>query len=285
LSSAWIDSHSAQIRAALYGGLGLAVVANIVTSVGQDQLSVRSVILPVLLVAGLAVVAELGFGLVRPRAHVVFAGSQSSLLKKMTGDLSELMRESKDILILGQTLTSFTGDAENREALKAHLKKMAKERIDHPERAEDQLETKLRILMLRPDSDGREVAQKARNHRLQASRSNFESEIETSIQYLLQIGAELKTGAEPTGGKKREEHVRLYEQHPTFSLYKCDSTCVVTIYTLGHGASSPAFLFRSVGRYKEFSDTLIRGFDELWAASDPEKLVPLESTRSRGLRE
>ena len=253
---AWIDSHSAQIRAVLYGGLGLAVVANIVTSVGQDDLSVRAVISPVLLVVGLAVVSELGFWLARSSTRVQLFGMQSDFIDSPDfKPLKEMISESKSILILGQTLRSFSMNKGNLDALQHHIHKMKDPTKGH--------EFNLQILMLDPGGQGIASAQSART-----SRKGEDSETGTDAESD-NLAGQARDSFRDLCRDNREiaQHIRFYKEHPTFSLYKFDSNCLITVYTMGRGASSPALFFVDFDTRKAFTTNIVRGFQELWSAN------------------
>ncbi len=66
--------------------------------------------------------------------------------------------------------------------------------------------------------------------------------------------------------------IRLYREHPTYSMHCFGVRWILTVYTLGRGASSPALSFSETDATKAFTEGLRQGFDELWRAPTTEAL-------------
>lgn len=248
-------ARRSNVRAVIYSGIGVGILATFISTLGQHGTSVSQWLVPAASFAAIALFAEALIFLSRPKASSIFAGNQIGLLHDLPS-LHSLIDSSDSILILGGTLKTFTDDSENLSALARHFAQ------NRP----------LRILAMHPDSQAIVSTARARAARSRSDTpASLASEVETSLARL--------THALGDGALR---HIALYKEHPTFSLYKLGDQCLLTVYTIGRGASSPAIWFTESEDRKQFVKSLCRGFDELWSAKSTQLAENHMYNRARG---
>lgn len=174
------------------------------------------------------------------RNKIETAGSQFALMQSLE-PLWERLGRAQKIDLLGGTYKTFTDRAENLSALSKGIKSGCE----------------VRILMLHPEGDGMADVVRSRNELGRILRDGLISEeIKNSIGRLLEV-----VGLETT-----LKILKLYNSAPRFSFYRIDSEYLVTIYTFGRGASSPAMYLDAKHGHNEICRSFDRGFRELWEA-------------------
>ena len=156
-------------------------------------------------------------------------------------------------------MKTFTDDARNLEALKKAISDGRS----------------VRILLMHPSGAGVESTARARIARAQMNggRGTTPEMLAQEIQHSIN---RLRDHC----GLSIENQIRLYREHPTFSLYDFGSSCMLTVYTLGRGTSSPAMYIPSTRANSDFVSGLREGFRELWTAPSTEGLE-VETQRKR----
>jgi len=252
----WIHRRKAQIRSTIWVALVLGTTVNLLPSLGnQFQLSKLWPLISIVLTG--AVIEALMF-FAEPRDKISLAKSQLELLNRIP-PLYSLVRDAGEISIIGGTMKTFTDDARNLEALKTAISNGRS----------------VRILLMHPSGGGVESTARARIARAQLNGGRgttpemLAQEIEHSIR-------RLRDGC----GLSIDNQIRLYREHPTFSLYDFGTSCMLTVYTLGRGASSPAIYIPSARANSDFVSGLREGFKELWTAPTTEGLE-VETHRKR----
>ncbi|KJE76897.1 hypothetical protein [Ferrimicrobium acidiphilum] len=242
--------HRREARGFVWGALGVGLFVNLISG-GSTILS--RFVLPLIIFGIIVVFLELAILYSRPSRTIIFQDSQVNLLRKIP-PFATLIRDSTEILILGGTLKTFTDDSAALDALSTFYRAFP---------------NTLRILIMHPGGDGLKSTASAR-----AARGNSDT--------LQSLGAEVihsLNRLQDSAGKTILKNIRVYKEHPTYSMYKLGSAWILTVYTLGRGASSPAVYFHSVDDREEFAAALERGFTELWEASTTQDVTEFLSER------
>ena len=159
------------------------------------------------------------------------------------GSLSDQIRNARTVHLLGTTFKSFTDNDSNLRAVQLAIASGAD----------------VRLLMMNPI--GEEI-----NRMLIARQDRNRSYTETMLRN--EIMSSVARISNVLGNENCDRSVRFYRSSRSVSIYRFDNTFLVTCYTHGRGGSSPILLHRSRDVSKdEFAISLIRGIDELWAAS------------------
>lgn len=249
----WLHDHRRSIRAIVYGVIAVGVALNLLTSAGAiDSFSAT---VSVVAVTILVVVTEVVLFTSRPRQTAFFSGSQLQLLKRSDiPSLASMIASADQIQILGGTLKTFTDDSDALDALRRFCE-------TNPSR--------LRILMMHPESEGLKSTARARQAR--GKSDTAESLGSETLHSLNRLRDAL--------GDSIIRDISVYCEHPTYSLQRFGRFMMVTIYTLGRGASSPALFVERTDGNRDFFDALLRGFNEVWGAatSVPCERLPRDS--------
>jgi len=234
---AWIHKSRSQLRATLWSALVLGVGVNILSSIG-DGIGQKQ-ITPLIIVVFAGITAEAAILVSRPRNKVVFAQSQLDLIRRLP-EFHQLVSDASELLLLGGTMKTLTDDSRTMEAMKQAV-------LDG---------RPIRILLMHPNGGGVESTVRARRT---AGRSisvdDLRAEIKTSVARLID-----------SCGSTIQNSIRLYREHPTYSMHCFGVKWILTVYTIGRGASSPAIFFTETESTSLFAEGLRQGFDELWRA-------------------
>ena len=231
----WTYSHRSQIRALVWGALVLGVGTEAITSFDSGlkprTLGVFAAVL------GMALVAECAITLSRPNLRIKFSASQSELLRQVP-ELHLLIAEAPEVMLLGGTMKTLTDDSRVIEAINKSL----------------QDGKHVRILLMHPRGTGIQSTARARQSGGKSvTADDLATEVKTSLNRMVD-------GC----GVAVLDAIRLYSEHPTYSLFCFGSKFMLTIYSTGRGASSPALFLGQSEKTNEFIRGLRRGFDDLW---------------------
>lgn len=226
-----------QIRAVLWIAVVLGVLVNILSTI-SDGFGRRQII-PLLIALAVAGAAEAAIFVSKSAPTALFAPSQIDLLRRIP-EFHTLVSEATELLLLGGTMKTLTDDARTVEAIHGAVK----------------AGKSVRILLMHPHGEGVTSTARARKTAGKSvTEADLRSEIKTSIARLIDCC-----------GPGVQHSIRLYREHPTYSMHCFGSRWVLTVYTLGRGASSPALFFTESAATSEFARGLRKGFDELWGA-------------------
>lgn len=174
------------------------------------------------------------------RNKIETAGSQITLMQSLE-PLWDRLGHAQKIDLLGGTYKTFTDNAENLSALSKGIMSGCE----------------VRILMLHPEGDGvADVVRSRRERRRIVNDGVISTEIISSIGRIY----------ENIGFDNTLKVLKLYNSAPRCSIYHIDSEYLVTIYTFGRGASSPAIYLDAKHGHNEICKSFDRGFRELWEA-------------------
>ena len=238
-----IRNRKSQIRSVVWIALVLGTAVNLLPNLGNGfRLSTLGPLLGIVLTGTLV---EILMFIAEPRDRLSLAESQLDLLNVIP-PLFELIKRAPEVSIIGGTMKTFTDDVRNLNAIKSM--------IDDGKN--------VRILLMHPSGGGVESTARARMTAGKGTTTEMlAQEIEHSLNRLTNLC-----------GEPIEKSIRLYREHPTFSLYDFGSSCLLTVYTLGRGASSPAIFIPSATANMDFVSGLRAGFKELWTAPTTESL-------------
>lgn len=172
--------------------------------------------------------------------QAIFAESQW-VLSGMGKGVHEVVRDSTTVRIAGGTFKTFCDDPRNLLSLKNTLA----------------IGGAIKVLMLHPDGDGlKMLAQMRKDYSPRTSEIKLKNEIEASIDRMCEmIDPDFITNC-----------VRFYRALPRFGLCIGSRFSLITLYSHGHGSSSPCIMLDQVNNStKDFCAAISRGFDELWA--------------------
>lgn len=255
----WIHRRKAQIRSIIWIALVLGTTVNLLPNIGNEFQVAK--LWPLIAIVSVGAIVEGLMFFAEPRDKMALAKSQLELLNSMP-PLFGLIKGASEVSIIGGTMKTFTDDARNLDALKFAISDGRN----------------VRILLMHPFGGGVESTARARMARAQMTGGKgttpemLAQEIEHSISRL-----------RDHCGVSIDSHIRLYREHPTFSLYDFGSSCMLTVYTLGRGASSPAIYIPSTRTNNEFVLGLREGFKELWTAPTTEGLEVETQRKKSGL--
>lgn len=215
----------------------MGVVANVLSSVG-DGIN-RQQLIPLGLALTLGVFVEAVILASRPADVSLFAASQLDLIRRVP-EYHKLIGEATEVLLLGGTMKTLTDDSRTVEAIRDAVR-----------------EGKfVRILLMHPFGGGVESTGRARRAAGKSTTDNdLRAEIKSSVGRLVDCC-----------GPSIQHSIRLYREQPTYSMLCMGSKWVLTVYTMGRGASSPAVYFTESEPTTSFADGLRHGFEELWRA-------------------
>ena len=233
----WIHKSKGQIRTTLWSALVLGVGVNILSSIGDGIGQKQFIPLLIAVIAGIA--AEVAIVISRPSHKVIFAKSQLDLIRQLP-EFHQLVSDASELLLLGGTMKTLTDDARTMAAIKQAV-----------------LEGRpIRILLMHPNGGGVESTVRARRTSGKSvTEDDLRMEIKTSVGRLIDFC-----------GPTIQNSIRLYREHPTFSMHCFGMKWILTVYTIGRGASSPAIFFTETQSTSNFVRGLRQGFDELWRA-------------------
>ncbi|MCC6652848.1 MAG: hypothetical protein IT348_16970 [Candidatus Eisenbacteria bacterium] len=242
-----IAKRTSAIRAILYGGYVVTLVTTLLYAYTHGDAPLAFVgrwIVGILL----AVVA-LEYVLLWARftkGRITVGKSQGALIEAMGIPLDQQLAMAKHrIDLLGRSFKSFTDRAENVRALR-------------------RAECEVRILMLHPLGPGvSEIARARRELRTPIRDGYLAEEIKNSIVRCIR----------DLGRDRVLQILRLYQSPSTCAVYRIDDAYLVTVYTSGHGASSPALCVASSQVEGAFCQGFDRSFEEIWEADSTVKLT------------
>jgi hypothetical protein len=246
----WLGEHAEGVRWVAYVGVGLAVIAGVISNIGDEQFSWRSVLLPLALVAVLIAAVEIILRLARPRNEARFAAKQEIAIGGEAG-LAKLFDGEGNIEILGGTLKTLTLPTSVLDALRRHVPKSSvRVLLMHPDGEGLLSEASARVTLNKPglNADARKLAIE---EELQKLRAEVERSLERLENYFSIAG----------------EHVKLYKEHRTNSFYRRGDECLLTVYTMGHGANSPSIYLPASKEREDFVNGLSTGFEAIWSAA------------------
>ncbi len=162
--------------------------------------------------------------------------------------IHEVIDENEaDVLLLGGTFKTFTDDEDNLSSLKKFSEK-------HP--------NKVKILIMDPEGEGVKAAADARQQKKPKV---------SSRTLLAEIRASLIRFAEVLGNDWCAMNIYFYGTYPTHSLFKVKDHWIVTPYTFGRGASSPALYFKESDATQGFCKKLEDSFEDMLNKSEQRK--------------
>jgi len=241
--SCWTCIHRGTVRGVVYGGIGLGIAINFLT---DDAVSVARIAWLLFLFAGIAITAESLIFTGRPKGKILLDGSQTALTRRESvPSFVEMIEESENIWLLGGTFKTFTDDSRNLEALARFYARRS---------------SGLQILMMHPEGQGLESTARARRARGKG---------DSVITLQMEIAQSLNRFVDYLGPQCVRQ-IYVFKEHPTYAMYKFGNKWIVTVYTLGRGASSPAMYFKEIDSTREFCQGLERGFNDVRDAETTE---------------
>lgn len=235
----FVTKYRKVFRGALYPSA--AGIVGLLLAFQTNEVYVQLSLSVVVVMSWLFLIAIVELLIIRGMSGQKYFSTQNELFKQIS--LFEQIRMSTSVDLLGGTFASFTYDGENLLGLRELLTRQGQ----------------LRILMLDPFGSGIHAYSEARCVRIPSfdHDQKLKQEVKNSLSRFI----------EQLGEAETLKVVRLYGVAPTSSIYRFDDKVVLTSYTYGRGASSPAVLLYRDEHNNDYFDHLLRGFNELWEAA------------------
>lgn len=174
----------------------------------------------------------------RPTHSVQFATTQQQL-KADNGSIYDIVRHARELRVSGGTFKTFSDDARILEALRGLVRS---KRV-------------VRLVFLDPADEGVRMLARMRRDYSRATVPKLKAEIEASIDRL----------QDHLGKQAVARIVRFSGALPRFGMCLSDRAVALTLYSFGHGASSPSLSLRAVDREtRAFCGALKKGFEDAW---------------------